>query len=496
MASSSSPPAAHPYSSSSSFHAYPHQGGGDLRQGPTPHTASSIASFGTSSAGNHGGSTSAGSVSMSSVPSSGPSTGREGPRELFARRIATFVHLKAVVTGKQLHAGLVQLTRRDMQMIWETEKMKKRTFRHFVLGLALSPVMEMQALPDFARGTLAALNDIEALPESAGGSSGGLTGGAMATLGLGSSTMTGAGEKKGVRNIFSNKLKTSKKGTFSDSYTAGDAFSTSLVPGASNNSTAVGGLTDTLIGGALPFAPDFVHTLITLLDILIEVYAKLLLFVAPTAQQASRSGDLSSNSSVSGHRSHPSVSSMSGFPGASSNRSTLVVPMSATLSTQSQSSSITGAFQGGNSSDAGGGDANVSSRSNHINLSPPMLDIINKIDAKVKKLIVPVIKDLDSLSRHIIKEELTALENGTSRATASPSSSSSRLALPRKQGSAGTGEGSPGPVGLWTGLPQPPPGQQAGGTDEETSPYTPTAPASIPQYPGVGLQLSSRERYG
>lgn len=83
-------------------------------------------------------------------------------------------------------------------MIWETEKMKKRTFRHFVLGLALSPVMEMQALPDFARGTLAALNDIEALPESAGGSSGGLTGGAMATLGLGSSTMTGAGEKRGV----------------------------------------------------------------------------------------------------------------------------------------------------------------------------------------------------------------------------------------------------------------------------------------------------------
>jgi hypothetical protein len=99
---------------------------------------------------------------------------------------------------KQLHAGLVQLTRRDLQMIWEAEKTKKRTFRHFALGLALSPVMEMQALPDFARGTLGALNDIEALPESAGGSSGGLTGGAMATLGLGSSTMSGGGEKKGV----------------------------------------------------------------------------------------------------------------------------------------------------------------------------------------------------------------------------------------------------------------------------------------------------------
>lgn len=97
-----------------------------------------------------------------------------------------------------MHAGLVQLTRRDLQMIWEAEKTKKRTFRHFALGLALSPVMEMQALPDFARGTLGALNDIEALPESAGGSSGGLTGGAMATLGLGSNTMNSGGEKKGV----------------------------------------------------------------------------------------------------------------------------------------------------------------------------------------------------------------------------------------------------------------------------------------------------------
>lgn len=52
--------------------------------------------------------------------------------------------------------------------------------------------------------------------------------------------------------------------------------------------------------------------------------------------------------------------------------------MSATLSTQSQNSTM------GGSSEAGGGEQASSSRSGSVNLSPPMMEMINKIDAKVK----------------------------------------------------------------------------------------------------------------
>jgi hypothetical protein len=56
--------------------------------------------------------------------------------------------------------------------------------------------------------------------------------------------------------------------------------------------------------------------------------------------------------------------------------------MSATMSAQSFNSTL-GPSQSG-ASEAAGGDQTGSSRSSQINVSPPMLDMINKIDAKIK----------------------------------------------------------------------------------------------------------------
>lgn len=63
--------------------------------------------------------------------------------------------------------------------------MRKRSHRNLVLGLSLSPLLELQNPQEFIKAVSQVLTDVEALPETAGGS-----------IGLGSFS-TGA-EKKGV----------------------------------------------------------------------------------------------------------------------------------------------------------------------------------------------------------------------------------------------------------------------------------------------------------
>lgn len=73
--------------------------------------------------------------------------------------------------------------------------MRKRSYRHLALGLALSPILEFSPLPDFAKAVLSALTDVESLPETAGGSVGG-----SGPASSGSTLMAGfgSGEKRGM----------------------------------------------------------------------------------------------------------------------------------------------------------------------------------------------------------------------------------------------------------------------------------------------------------
>ena len=134
------------------------------------------------------------------------------------KRIALLVYLKGVLSGKHLYASAVLFTPRDLAEIYETERMRRRSYRHLALGLALSPLVEQTAMPlaDFMRSFLNALADVEALPENAGGSSG-AAGSSGAGGGSSGSSIAGS-EKRSVRNLFSSsKSKGQKKGgTFSD----------------------------------------------------------------------------------------------------------------------------------------------------------------------------------------------------------------------------------------------------------------------------------------
>lgn len=120
----------------------------------------------------------------------GPPTSRDAWRNLFTARIATLVYLKSVLSGKTPYASLVLLSQRDLHAVYDSERMRKRSHRHLLLGLALSPLLELHNIADFSKGVLNAFAQVDALPESFGSApsaaSGTSTSGPMASLGFAS----------------------------------------------------------------------------------------------------------------------------------------------------------------------------------------------------------------------------------------------------------------------------------------------------------------------
>lgn len=128
-------------------------------------------------------------------------------QSILTGRIATLVYLKAVLTGRTPYASLVTLSQRDLQAVYDCERMRKRSHRHMALGVAIASLIDgsgVNGLTDLARGTLAVFNEVDALPENygvaAGSGSAMSAGGAavavsgpMASLGLGSRGEGGRG---------------------------------------------------------------------------------------------------------------------------------------------------------------------------------------------------------------------------------------------------------------------------------------------------------------
>jgi hypothetical protein len=88
---------------------------------------------------------------------------------------------------KNVWLGTLRLTRRDVESIYEPERMRKRcvaprkaawsghpltllgcsTQRALLLGLSLAPLLELSSLPDFARAVLAVVAELDVMPDSA-----------------------------------------------------------------------------------------------------------------------------------------------------------------------------------------------------------------------------------------------------------------------------------------------------------------------------------------
>ncbi|POW16632.1 hypothetical protein PSTT_01183 [Puccinia striiformis] len=161
----------------------------------------------------------------------------------------------------------------------------------------------------------------------------------------------------------------------------------------------------------IPFDLDYFEVWITLSDILVEVYQKMIKFIS-TSTTTMPTNSLSTNS-VS-----PVVTSSSTLP------STTIPAPPSTLTGQD---SITLPVPPTRSS------SNYSIVSVHQTyLNSSHIDLITRIDSKLKKLIVVMTKEIDHLARNAIRDELTNLDPMLLSSTypVPSSSSSTSYAIP------------------------------------------------------------------
>ncbi|CEH13827.1 hypothetical protein CBOM_01723 [Ceraceosorus bombacis] len=324
--------------------------------------------------------------------------------ETLGRRLSSFAYLKRTLIGKNVWLGTTRLSKRELDGIYDPEKMKKRSHRALLVGLSLAPLLDVPTLTEFVRSVLAVISEIDSTPDPSALMN-------NAPYGFSSTPPTGAGASKGtgsVRNFFSRGTVRKPRGTTFDLdkdgtsthsgfYSASGA--TGPVPGSAanldhisdSNTTAYadsgssfhaqsGAVGDaSVIGMHLPFALDYYETFITLLDVLTEVYSKVLSFVPSSGAAPSISG-----------LPNQSAGYFSEMSGGTSQGLSPVTPFH--LSGQGPT-----------------------------DISVMQVELVLKMDAKLKKHIAQVSKEIDSVARHVAKTELDSLEGLMKEALLSPS---------------------------------------------------------------------------
>jgi hypothetical protein len=98
-------------------------------------------------------------------------------RETFSRRIRTLGYVKRCLSitsqstqgpgAAHVPAWLdtVKLSKRDLEAVYESGKMKRRTNRNHILGCSIAPTLDYNSSTEFARALLALFNEVETMSE-------------------------------------------------------------------------------------------------------------------------------------------------------------------------------------------------------------------------------------------------------------------------------------------------------------------------------------------
>lgn len=218
------------------------------------------------------------------------------------------------------------LSKSDLEREFNNAEMRKRTSRFTVLGMSLSNMLDVHHAPDLIRGLTNTLAEYEQARED---------------------NTTNSKLRQAPRKLFRNRGKRPAE-LYID---------------------AAGGDSSYLITPHIPFQLDYHFTLIALLDVLSEIYAKLsrILGSSPFPRMMGPLGPLSP---------HPGVADL--------------------LDPADELFSI----------------ANASSVASTSSTAPASFDpdAVLKIDAKLRKITGTLLKELDHLARNAIKDELASLD--------------------------------------------------------------------------------------
>jgi len=241
--------------------------------------------------------------------------------------------------GKTHWINTILPTKQDLERVFSNEAMRKRSYRFAVLGMSLSNTFDIQPSQDFLRAIINTLVDFEQFQD---------------------------GTDKSRIRLFRGS-KPPKKG-------GGNDYAMSLPdPGE----------TSYLMAPHIPYYLNYHETLISLVDVISEVYQKI--------------------SSLLGFSPFPASSQMgplgmiTPYPGIS-------YLFSGEETVRDDEESLLGIVFGS------AGAATFGGLSSPTSWNPLWADMVNKIDSKLKKTITLLTKELDTFARNAIRDELASLD--------------------------------------------------------------------------------------
>ncbi|EIW60843.1 uncharacterized protein TRAVEDRAFT_165915 [Trametes versicolor FP-101664 SS1] len=273
-------------------------------------------------------------------------------RELVKKRIITLTYLRNVHEGKSHWFHTIMITRVELDRTFTNAAMKQRTYRFAVLGMALANQFEVKEPQDYLRGLSNVLLEYELFKED--------------------------GDRPRMRLFRTKGSKRPPGADYTVPYTdPSEAYMT--LP-------------------HIPFPLDYHQTLLSLLDVLSEVYNKVSKILGPSPFTGA------------GHNMMGPLGLLSPHPGVSY----LFSGMDAAPHSTDADSSLWGIAHA--SVMGPGGAAGPGAMYGGGPGSPPpswtttLGDTVRQIDNKLKKLIATLLKELDDCARTGIKDELASLD--------------------------------------------------------------------------------------
>jgi len=103
--------------------------------------------------------------SMPHEPPSALSSSLDALRSLVQKRLVTLDYLRRAHEGRLYWFNTILLTKDELLTAFEHSRMRSRTMRFAVLGMSLSPLLDISAAQDFLRGLIALLQEFESVPD-------------------------------------------------------------------------------------------------------------------------------------------------------------------------------------------------------------------------------------------------------------------------------------------------------------------------------------------
>ncbi|THV07973.1 hypothetical protein K435DRAFT_642484 [Dendrothele bispora CBS 962.96] len=326
----------------------------------------------------------------SSTPALGQHPNDEYLRDLIQKRILTLTYIRNIHEGRSHWFHTIYISRADLDREFNNNDMKKRTGRFAVLGMSLANLLDINQPQDLLRGLLNTLLEYEQAKED--GDKTRITGMKL--------FRTKVGKRPGVLTEYSGSY--------------GDASAEASY----------------LVNPHIPFSLDYHQTLLSLLDVLSEVYNKIskLLPPSPLAHSQHMMGPLGLLAPHPGvsylftdgpASAHPSnYQNFIGSPNLSSTQTPSGFASETDLSNSlwgiangsGTSTAIAGSFVFNGIGVGGSGLNGMPSGHGGQGWSSAYVDMVLKIDNKFKRITSLLLKELDSFARSGIKEELASLD--------------------------------------------------------------------------------------